>query len=125
MNRIWGSRPNHPQSWFMVALTVAVLASIAPLVVVRYLPFTDLPEHVAAMATIARAGEGADGATYEIALGESPYLLYHLSGALLTRLGLDAVEANRVLLLATAVAYPTSLALALRGLQRDPRLAMF
>jgi hypothetical protein len=110
---------------FTLALAVAVVASITPLVVVRYLPFTDLPEHVAAMATIARGGDGGDAATYEIALRESPYLVYHLAGALLTRLGLDAVEANRVLLVATALAYPASLALALRALDRDPRLAIF
>ena len=41
-----------------IALGLAIAATITPLLVARYLPFTDLPEHVAAMATIARVASG-------------------------------------------------------------------
>jgi len=112
---------------FRLAFGAAVLAAIAPLLATRYLPFTDLPEHVAAMATIARYGDFASGeaATYELAFGTSPYLVYHCLGALLTKVTGDAVEANRLLLVVVAIAYPTSLAAALRALGRDVRLAVF
>ena len=110
-----------------VAFGIATLASIVPLLATRYLPFTDLPEHVAAMATIARHGDptSADTQLYELAFTRSPYLLYHCAGAGLTKLTGDAVEANRVLLVLVALAHPLSLAAALRALGRDTRLAVF
>jgi hypothetical protein len=106
---------------------VGIVATIVPLVSTRYLPFTDLPEHVAAMATIARYGtaQNAERGIYELAFGTSPYLLYHCIGAWLTQLTNDAVEANRILLVLVAVAYPVSLGAALRALGRDVRLAIF
>ena len=97
---------------------------VAPLLAVRFLPFTDLPEHVAVMATMSRWLDGTESATYDITLWRSQYLLYHAAGALLTRLLGDAVLANRLLLVGLALALPLSVRAALRALGRDERLAI-
>jgi len=102
-----------------------VLLNALPLFLVRHLPFTDLPEHVAAMATIARLLPGGGGAPYSLALRESQYLLYHLAGAVLTRGTGDAIFANKLLLGAVAVAWPLSLRSLLRAMGRDERAALF
>jgi len=105
---------------------VVVLASALPLVLVRHLPLTDLPEHVAAMATIAELlpGGGTGASSYVLALRDSQYLVYHVGGALLTRVTGDALLANRLLLLAVAIAWPLSLRGLLRALGRDERAAV-
>ncbi|MBX3229896.1 MAG: hypothetical protein KIT84_06135 [Labilithrix sp.] len=105
--------------------TVVAAATAAPLLFVRYLPFTDLPEHVAAIATMARLLPGGGGAPeYTVAFGSSQYLLYHFAGALLARLLGDAVLANRVLLAAIAIAWPFALRALLRAVGRDERVAI-
>ncbi len=110
--------------WTVALLATAIVAVMVPLLSVRFLPFTDLPEHVAVMATMARWFGGTEPATYEITFWRSQYLLYHASGALLTRVVGDAVLANRLLLCGLAVALPLSVRAALRALGRDERLAI-
>ena len=102
------------------------LLSVVPLWCARYLPFTDLPEHVAAMATISHliAGQSPDAAIYEIAFGRCQYLLYHGLGALFTLVVGDAVIANKLLLSAVALAFPLSLRAALRAFAKDEALAL-
>lgn len=104
---------------------LTAIANAVPLLMVRYAPFTDLPEHVAAMATIARLLPGGGGAPYVVALRESQYLLYHVVGALLTRLLGDAVLANQLLLVVVAIAWSLSTRALLRAFGRDERLALF
>lgn len=109
-----------------IGLLVLALASGLPLLVVKWLPFTDLPEHVAAIATLARMLPGGGGAPeYVLSPGESQYLLYHLTGAVLTRVIGDAALANRVLLFGVAVAWPYAVRALLRALGRDERVALF
>ena len=92
---------------------------------IRYLPFTDLPEHVAAIATLARLLPGGGGApAYAISWSSSQYLLYDLIGAVLTRIIGDAVLANRLLLAAVAIAWPYAARSLLRALDRDERVAI-
>ena len=86
---------------------------------------TDLPEHVAAMASLARLLPGGGGAPYVVDVGSSQYLIYHALGAVLTRIAGDALLANRLLLAAVAVVWPLSLRAALRAMKRDERLAIF
>jgi hypothetical protein len=110
------------------ALTwITALACAAPLWSTRYLPFTDLPEHVAAIATIARTFDSSNGdaATYEITPLRGQYMLYHGAGALLTLLVRDAILANRLLLTIVAVALPHALGAALRALRKDESLVVF
>lgn len=108
-----------------IALAVTSLAVAAPLFSVRYAPFTDLPEHVAAIATLARLLPGGGGAPYEVALGQSQYLAYPLAGALVARVVGDAITANKLLLAVAAILYPFALRSLLRALGRDERLALF
>jgi hypothetical protein len=107
-------------------LAAVAIASAAPLLVVRYLPFTDLPEHVAAIATTARLLPGGGGSPdYVLALGQSQYLVYDLVGAVFTRLLVgDANLANRLCLAIVAVAWPYAMRSLLRALDRDERVAL-
>jgi hypothetical protein len=106
-------------------ITACVCA--APVWSTRYLPWTDLPEHVAAMATMARTFDPAspDSATYEIMPFRGQYMLYHGAGALLTLVLRDAVLANRLLLTAVAIAFPHALRAALRALGKDEAAVVF
>src|SRR5688572_11794987 len=109
--------------WRVLLIAVAIITA-APLLAVRYLPFTDLPEHVAAIATTARLLPGGGGsADYELALGQSQYLVYDLIGAIFTRLlGGDANLANRLTLAIVAVLWPFAMRSLLRALDRDERI---
>ena len=89
------------------------------------LPLTDVPEHVAVIATLARLMPGGGGAPYELALGNSQYLLYHAVGALIARAIGDAVLANKLLFALVAVMWPVSARSLLRAMGRDERLAIF
>ena len=113
-----------PRVWSIVFWLTAV-ASALPLFAVRYLPLTDLPEHVAVIATLARLMPGGGGAPYELALGDSQYLLFHAVGAVLARIVGDAVLANRLLFASVAVLWPVSARSLLRAMGRDERLAIF
>ena len=104
---------------------MTAIASAIPFLAVRHPPFTDLPEHVAAMASLARLLPGGGGAPYVVDAVSSQYLLYHGLGAVLTRLTGDAPLANGLLLAAVALVWPFSLRAALRALKRDERLAIF
>ena len=118
-------RPVLTRGWSVALFFVAVATAI-PLFAVRYLPFPDLPEHVAAMATVARLLPGGGGdPSYVLSFGQSQYLLYDLLGAVLTRLIGDAVLANRVLLAILAIAWPYAFRSLVRALGRDERLALF
>jgi hypothetical protein len=112
------------RAWTLLFWLTALAAS-TPLVAVRHPPFTDLPEHVAAIATLARLLGGGGDAPYEVALGQSQYFLYHLIGAVMTRLVGDAVTAHRALLGVVALLWPLSLRALLRALGRDERIAVF
>lgn len=103
------------------------LAGALPVFATRWLPFTDLPEHVASMATIARlASEPAGEALpYVLDVTRSQYILHHLVGGLATLVIGDAVRANQVLLALLAVAWPLSLRSLLRAMGGDERIAVF
>jgi len=103
------------------------VANVTALWSAPYLPFTDLPQHAAAIATLRHWGDPQwKGQEYFIlALGRSQYLLYYLAGALIAFLVGTAERANLVLLSATALAFPYALRSLLRALRGDDRLALF
>jgi hypothetical protein len=108
------------------AVAVACLASALPWLLVRHPPFTDVPEHVASIASVYRIViERSAEEPYVLALGQSQYFLYALCGALLNVVTRDAVLANQVLLALVAAAWPLSLRSLLVAVRRDPRLAVF
>jgi hypothetical protein len=67
---------------------------------------------------------GGGGAPYELALGNSQYLLYHAVGAVIARVVGDAVLANKLLFALVAVMWPVSARSLLRAMGRDERLAI-
>jgi len=123
-----------PSSWTDVAhpiwpllLFSCALANVTALWVAPYLPFTDLPQHAAAIATLRHWSDPQWKAReyFTLALGSSQYLLYYLAGALLAFPLGNAERANLVLLSATALALPYALRALLRAIRADDRLALF
>ena len=124
MRMSWMDAANPWWTWLLFA---GALANIAALWSDRYLPFTDLPQHAAAIATIRHWGDPAWKAQeyFTLALGRSQYLLYYLAGALLAFPLGTAERANLVLLSLTALAFPFALRSLLRAMRMDGRLALF
>ena len=116
---------DHPSwRWLLVACTVA---SVLPLWSAAHLPFTDLPQHVAAIGTLRHWWDPAwkSQEYFTLALGQTQYLLYYLVGAVLAFPLGTAERANLVLLTLTGIAFPYSLRALLRALKADERLALF
>ncbi|HET9753488.1 MAG TPA: hypothetical protein VFP52_11025, partial [Myxococcales bacterium] len=115
----------HPFWTWLLRLCAA--ATVLPLWSARHLPFTDLPQHVAAIGTLRHWWDPAwkSQEYFTLALGQTQYLLYYLLGAALAFPLGTAERANLVLLSLTAVAFPYSLRSLLRALRADSRLALF
>jgi len=116
---------DHPL-WTCLLLACAA-ATAVPLWSAAHLPFTDLPQHVSAIATLRHWWDPAwkSQEYFTLELGQTQYLLYYLAGAALAFPFGTAERANLVLLSAIAVAYPFSLRSLLRALRADTRLALF
>ncbi|MFO0674616.1 MAG: hypothetical protein U0235_34225 [Polyangiaceae bacterium] len=115
-----------PVGWNAL-LWIAAVATVAPLFVVAFLPFTDLPEHLAVMSSLRHWWDPAYRVQehYTLTLGQSQYLLYHFTGAVLSLLVGDVDLANRLLLASIGIALPFSLRALLCAFDRDERLALF
>lgn len=110
---------------FRVALAVAAVACVVPLWSVKLLPFCDMPEQIAVIATLRHWNDAAWSGSYVLDVGKSQYVLYHLVGALLAVPLGSAELANLVLLSAVGVGTPYAFRSLLRALGRDERLALF
>jgi hypothetical protein len=113
--------------WTIVFWATA-LASVVPILATRFLPFVDLPEHVAAIGTVARLIRGDGGGPsdpYVVDLARSQYFLYHAAGGAIAVVTRDAILANQILLAIVAVLWPVSLRRLLRATGRDERFAIF
>lgn len=111
-----------------IVLAVCAVAAVAPLFCARHLPMSDLPEHVASMATIRHYYDPSwRSADHFVLAGvfDTPYWLYHAVGALLSVVTGSAERANLVLLAAVGLAYPYALRALLVALRRDARFAVF
>ena len=116
---------DHPLwTWLLRA---CALATVVPLWSADHLPFTDLPQHAAAIGTLRHWWDPAwrSQEYFTLALGQTQYLLYYLAGAALAFVVGTAERANLVLLSAIALAFPYSLRALLRALRADTRLALF
>ena len=116
---------NHPLwGWLLIA---SALANVLPLWAAKHLPFTDLPQHVAAIATLRHWFDPAWKAQqyFTLALSQTQYLLYYLAGALLAFPFGTAERANVVLLSIVGASFPFALRALLRSLRVDERLALF
>ena len=110
---------------FRVALAIAAVACVVPLWSGTLLPFSDMPEQVAVIATLRHWGDPAWSGAYVLDVGKSQYVLYHLVGALLAVPLGSAELANLVLLSAVGLSSPYAFRSLLRALGRDERLALF
>lgn len=120
----WTSAAHPLWRWLLVG---AAASNVVPLWSAGHLPFTDLPQHVAAIATLRHWWDPAWKAqqTFTLALSQTQYLLYYLAGALLAVPFGTAERANLVLLSALGAAFPFALRSLLRALRADERLALF
>lgn len=117
--------PSKPWRW---ALPVTALLTVLPLFFTDYLPFSDLPEHLAVIATLLHWWDPAWRSQEYFTLqgpASTPYLLYHLVAALLGALLGTAERANLLLLTLAGIGFPYALRALLRSLGRDQRLAVF
>jgi len=108
-------------------LRACAAATVVPLWSAAHLPFTDLPQHVAAIGTLRHWWDPVwkSQEYFTLALGQTQYLLYYLVGAALAFPLGTAERANLVLLSLTAIAFPYSLRSLLKALRADTRLALF
>src|SRR5713101_218387 len=108
-------------------LRICAAATALPLWSASHLPFTDLPQHVAAIGTLRHWWDPVwkSQEYFTLALGQTQYLLYYLAGAAMAFPLGTAERANVVLLSLTAIAFPWSLRALLRALHADERLALF
>lgn len=111
--------------WHALLWLVTVLVA-APLCFPGWMPFCDLPEHAAAMGTIAHWNDPSYGAQeyFQIGWTTSQYLLLHLVGGLVMRLTGSLDVTLRLFLVGLAVAWVQSLRFLLRSFGGDQRLAI-
>jgi hypothetical protein len=109
------------------ALPVSAVAAVVPLWTARFLPFLDLPEQTAVVATLRHWFDPAWHAqdVYALNIGQSQYVVYHVVGALLSVVTGDAELATRLLLTIVGLSMPYALRSLVRALERDERLALF
>lgn len=107
-----------------IAAALLLCAVAAPFFAGRFLPFLDLPQHLALARVVASPGEPALARYYAVVPRITPYWGYYGAMALLQR-ALSPELANRSLLAAGAVAVPLATASFLRAAGRDPRWAVF
>jgi hypothetical protein len=114
-------------SFWDAALFVSAVSTVVPLWCARFLPFSDMPEHVAVIATLRHWFDPSwhTHDVYALAIGKSQYVLYHVVGALVSIATGEAELANRVLLTAVGLSLPYALRSLARALDRDERLALF
>ncbi len=113
-----------PSNHWTIFLFACALASVTPLWCAKYLPFCDLPEQLTVIASFRHWGDPQWSGGYELAVGRSQYVLYHLVAAVLA-VPLGAETANLVVLSTVGIATPFALRCLLRALGRDERLALF
>jgi hypothetical protein len=108
------------------ALRVSAALTIVPLYCARHLPFCDLPEHLAAIATLRHWWDPAwrSQEYFTLAIAKTQYLLYYVVAALLSVPFGSAERANLFLLTLVGLGFPYALRELLRALERDERLAI-
>lgn len=114
------------RAWRAIEAISSVLTAL-PLFFARHLPFSDLPEHLAAIATLSTYFDPRyRSAEYFRVQGvlRTTYLLYHAAGALLSHVLGNAERANLALLVLAALAIIPSLGALLRAVGADSRLSL-
>ena len=121
-----GSAPPLRSAWRWIH-RVAAFATVLPLFFAKHLPFLDLPEHLALVATLRHWWDPvweSQRYFYFESLLRTQYWLYHVVGALLAVPLGTAERSVFVLTLLSGLAYPYSLRALARSLDRDPRIGL-
>jgi hypothetical protein len=107
---------------------MSACANVVPLYLSRHLPFSDLPEHLAVIATMRHYWDPA-WRSRELFVIQPPsktqYLLYDAVAAALAVPFGSAERANLLLLSCVALALPFALRALARAVDADPRVALF
>ena len=114
-----------PASLEWVVFAVVAVAHLVPLWAVRFLPFMDLPQHLAAISVLNGLGDEETGfaAYFFTDLGSTPYLAYYLATDLLAQF-CSVETANRLFLSLYVVLLPLGARSFLRAFGREPLLAL-
>ena len=111
--------------WWLAGLAVSLVALVVPLWTSAFLPFMDLPQHLATTRVLHSLGDPVWGLAgfYEIDVGSTQYLAYYgLVEALALLVPLEA--AHRLALSLYAVTLPLALASYLTAFGRDRAVAL-
>ena len=113
-------------SLFQLVFFAAVVLAVWPLFRRGYLPIEDLPQHLAAVRVLHSYHDLHYGFEryFELQLFRTQYLAYYVLCDWLSYV-MDLELANRVLMIASAMATPYALWYLLRALGRSPWLALF
>lgn len=106
-------------------LPACAFLNVLPLFATRHLPWFDLPEHVATIATLRHFGSPLMQREYEVAFGRAAYFLYHLVCAALSFVVGSAERANLLAVASIGMTIPFALASLLRALRQDERAAVY
>ncbi|MGQ0506078.1 MAG: hypothetical protein ACT4TC_12255, partial [Myxococcaceae bacterium] len=106
--------------WFLLTLA---MANVAALWAGRVLPFTDLPQHTATLASLRDTLLGSS-TPYVLALSKTQYVLYYVVGAALSAVVSPEV-ATKLILSGVALALPFSVRFLARRCGADERAALF
>ena len=120
--------PTRTRSWIdrsVAGLVVVVVA--CPFWAGRFLPFLDLPQHLALSSVIARYGDPVTqfSTYYRIDWHITPYWGFYAAMHALIVSGVDAVTSARLLYTSYAIGLPLAVAFLLTTLRRDWRAAVF
>lgn len=111
-----------PLHWLVAALAVA---HVVPLWLVEYVPFMDLPQHMAAIGVLAHHGDPALGyaAYFYVDLWSTPYLGFYLVAALFAQI-VSVETAVRLFLSLYVLLMPLAAWRYLRAHGRDPLVTL-
>jgi hypothetical protein len=104
-----------------IALSVA---AVYPIWRAKHPPIQDLPQHLAAISVLKNFPNLGLGKYFEIQLLRTQYLAYYLMAQALSYVT-GVVLANKIFLCIAVIALPVSIAVLLKAVGRDPRLAVF
>ncbi|HVH45168.1 MAG TPA: hypothetical protein VM925_22605 [Labilithrix sp.] len=120
------SREPSSRAWSSIHHVVA-FATVVPLFLSRHPPFSDMPEHLALVATMRHWWDPSwQSQTYFQleGIGRTPYWLYHVIGALLAVPLRTPERAVLALTVLSGLGFPYALRALARSLDRDPRVGL-
>ena len=109
--------------WTLVFVGLSI-AAVYPIWRAKHPPLQDLPQHLAAISVLKNYPDLGLGQYFDLQLSKTQYLTYYLLAQALSYLA-GVTLANKILLCASLIALPWSIASLLRELGRDARLAIF